>query len=523
MTMKLLLVKPSLDTYPHKPINLALLSAIAKRRGWETCLFDAGAADAGVMADPPEQAGRRVPPNGKPGNRGERLGSAVRALLREFPPDLVAMTVISDNRFTAAAITGAIRDADPTVPVLWGGVEPTISPERALREYKADLVCRGEGLGAFDDVLQACQENRDFRSIPNIWSRGDGGIVKNPVRPLVRDLDSLPFLDLGIYPAFSRQGRTPGENYRNADHMITWGCPNSCSYCINDFYHALYGPGYFIRQYSVGRIIDELQWLKEQFGITYLNFHDEDFLLKSEEYLELLSLAYRKQVDIPFSIMASPGSATERKAGLLKKMHCSTVAFGIETGDMAIRTGILRRNDSREDIIRSVTLFSRTGIRTSSFNMLALPFYSREAYEKTIELNRTAGVFAPYAGFFYPYEGTIARKIATEEGFFDPENPDTAVNSLARPALHFPCLSREELVGMREVFPLYCRLPEGFFRYIRRAEMPDRTGIRLRELLHRIAAEGYPAGPGSRETRRDETIYRHQLDAVQNEKNPELY
>ena len=511
MAMKLLLVKPTLGTYAHKPINLALLSAIAKRRGWETRLFDAGITDVSDQAGQPEQDGKRFPAEGLAGKRAERMRSAVREFLQEFSPDFVAMTVISDNRFTAAAITGTIRESDPRIPVLWGGVEPTINPQRALREYRADLVCRGEGIGAFDDVLRAYADNRDIRSIPNIWSWGEEGIIQNPVRPLEKDLDNLPFLDLGIYPEFSRQDRKHGEAYRNADHMITWGCPNSCSYCINDFYHALYGTGYFIRHYSAGRIIAELKWLKEQFGITFFNFHDEDFLLKNEEYLETLSSAYRQQVDLPFSIMASPGSVTERKAGLLKRMNCINVAFGVETGDMAIRTGILRRKDSREDIIRSVTLFNRAGIRTSSFNMLGLPFYSRECFEKTIELNRKAGVGAPYAGFFYPYEGTAVRKTSIEGGFFDPENPDTAVNVITKPALHFSAITREDLIGMRDVFSLYCRLPAGYYPYILRAEKQDRTGILLRDLLYRILCRmvsyrSYPLGkPGRRNDLSDST------------------
>jgi hypothetical protein len=52
--------------------------------------------------------------------------------------------------------------------------------------------------------------------------------------------------------------------------------------------------------------------------------------------------------------------------------------------------------------------------------MIALPYYSRDAYRKTVELNRAAEVDAPYASFFYPYEGTRMRDVAIMGGFFNP-------------------------------------------------------------------------------------------------------
>jgi biotin synthase-like enzyme len=287
--------------------------------------------------------------------------------------------------------------------------------------------------------------------------------------------------------------------------MITWGCPKSCSYCINAFYHTFYKGQSRIRHYSPERIIAELELLKNTYGITYFHFHDEDFLLKSDAYLDRLASLYSGRVRVPFSIMASPGSVTEGKVEILQEMKCSTVAFGIETGDQSIRSDILCRMDSPEDIHRAVALFNHAGIRTSSFNMLALPFYSREAYEKTIRLNRESGIVAAYASFFYPYEGTPARDIAVRHGFFDPEDPKTTINRINVPALCFPDISCKELIAMREVFPLYCHLTKEYFPYIRRSEINDRTGILLREELFMILGRtgipkkdrcegGYPAG-----------------------------
>jgi radical SAM superfamily enzyme YgiQ (UPF0313 family) len=337
-------------------------------------------------------------------------------------------------------------------------------------------------------LLRAYEDGAQLSAIPNLWRREADGIICDPVRPLKSNLDDLPFLDMELFPEFAKPRKILQGAVVGADHMITHGCPNSCSYCINAFYHSLYEKLYCVRQYSAERIVEELKWMKERFGIGFFNFHDEDFLLKDERYIQELADAYSRDVGLPFSIQASPRSITENKARLLKSMNCSNVTIGIETGDEGTRAGLLGRPDSRKDIVRCIGILKQNSIRTSSFNMLALPFYSRQVYEKTIEVNRTADVDTPSALFFYPYEGTRIREIAISHGFFNPENPETAVHRFQVPALRFPGLGADELVGMREVFSLYCQLPQEFAPFIHRAEKQDRKGRELRALLEQVNA-----------------------------------
>ena len=508
----LLLVRPARNSYPFRPLSLALLSAIAKRRGWRRRLLDAGLEEHPSAPRCHGNPDLAHPPGMLQGLQDRALMRVVSETIAEFSPDLVAITVLSDNRFTAAAITKAIKQSDPRIPVLWGGAEPTISPKRALLDYKADAVCRGEGSLAFDDVLKSYEDNGDISAIPNIWSLGENGIVHNPVRPLNNDLDSLPFLDMELFPEFqgTPEGRT--EGLVSADHMITHGCPSSCSYCINAFYHSLYRGQYRIRHYSPRRIVQELQWMKEQYGVRFFNFHDEDFLLKDVEYLRELCDMYSRDVGLPFSVMAAPRSVTEEKAALLKRMNCSGVAIGIETGESGHRKALLGRPDSPRDIIRSTAILKRNGIRISSFNMIALPYYSRDAYRKTVGLNRAAEVDAPYASFFYPYEGTRMRDIAIMGGFFDPSDSETAVHRLQVPALHFPDLRADDLKGMREVFHLWCGLPDEYAMYIRMAEKQDRTGQDLRGMLNHIHSARLHRGCSPSAMDRRDTDYLHQLD-----------
>lgn len=268
--------------------------------------------------------------------------------------------------------------------------------------------------------------------------------------------------------------------------MLNWGCPYHCTYCINHFYHELYDNKYIMRRYGIRRIIEELKYLKKKYSLEFIKFHDEDFLMRPLGNLQELSDAYREEIGIPFVIETNPKSVTEDKVRLLKNMNCVSASLAIETGDLHLRKDLLKRVDSEEDIVRAFSLFREAGIRTSSFNMLGIPFESRETYRRTVEINRKANVQYPNANFFYPFEGTELRDISIKEGFFDPEDQERIVYERNKPALRFANLSERELIEMQRAFVLYIKLPECYEPFIRRSETPDSLGNRLRKKLLEI-------------------------------------
>jgi len=201
------------------------------------------------------------------------------------------------------------------------------------------------------------------------------------------------------------------------------------------------------------------------------------------ENLRDLSDMYKREVNLPFAIETNPKSVTEEKVELLKNMNCASVSLGVETGDPALRKNLLNRVDTGADIVKAFSMLRRADIRTSSFNMLGLPFESRETYRKTVELNRKANPQYPHAGFFYPFEGTKLREVSIKEGFFDLEDKETNVNRYDKPALHFSSLSEKELIEMQKVFVLYIKLPECYEPFIRRSETPDTLGREVRKKL----------------------------------------
>lgn len=486
--MKVLFVWPNKESFNYKPITIPLLSAIAYKSGWERRLYDTTEIDFGVGDC--LNAGERVKnykafDHEKYGlvKRKIDLRLSVEKILGEYKPDLMAVSALSSELLIAVQICKIAKSVTPELPIIWGGKYATLNPEKTLKLFGADFVCVGEGLEAFPEFLNAFANGQDLHNIANIWARSSDKIVSNKMRPLKKDLDDLPYLDWDIFDKRFFYKPFDGNVYIGGDHMLNWGCPYHCSYCINHFYHGIYNNNYFMRRYTPRRIIDELKFLKHKYGIEFYKFHDEDFLMRPLESLRELSFLYKREVNLPFGIETNPKSITNEKIRLLKEMNCVSVGAAIETGNINLRKNLLKRADSEDDVINAFRILNEAGILNSSFSMFGIPFETRQTYEETVELNRKANAQYTKIGFFYPFEGTQLREISIKEGFFNPENEEGRFMDLYKPYLRFNYLSEEELMQMYNVFALYVKLPKYYWPYIRRSEKYDDLGKKIRKKI----------------------------------------
>ena len=362
-----------------------------------------------------------------------------------------------------------------------------MATERILSDKNIDYVCVGEGIEFIVEFANCLADGRDPRNLKNLAYRDENDHVhRNELRPFFQNLDSLPFFDWTIFDQRHFLKPYDGKVYVGGDHMIQWGCPNSCTYCINHAYRKLYGlkAGKFLRRYGVDRIIKELQYLVAKWGVTFFKFHDEDFCLKPMPYFQELAEKYQSLISVPFTIMANARNLTKEKINLLKKMNCASVSIGIETGNAVLRKEILRRQETKEEIIRAVRMLNDSGIRTSSFNMLGIPFETRATVMETIELNKESRVQYPNTVFFYPLENTQLREVAIEQGFFASDSK--AVFDDIQPSLRLPGISAEELMALRERFVLYVKMPQEFYKFIERSEEKGNIGKKLTDELYKI-------------------------------------
>ena len=490
--MRILFIRPNKDTLGYKPIGISLLSALSKREGHEVRLFDTTFFDFGFeeLSDQGSKINKFKQVDFSQYNMVKvsvDLEQELFAVLQEYQPDLCAFSVLSDEVYIARDISVGIKRWNPDLPVIWGGIYPTVDPEEAISTLGVDYICVGEGIEAFPEFVHALDKKEDATQIKNIYAKmkinGDEVVFRNECRPLFETLDELPYLDWDIFDRRHFYKPYDGRIVVSGDYMSNWGCPYKCTYCINNYLNQHTGKR-VIRRFSPERAVAELKYLKEKYGLNFFRFCDEDFMMRPMEHLTRLAELYVRDVALPFVIEGNSKSTTAEKVRILKEMGIASVSLAIETGNEYIRKEILGRADTLEDVVAAFDLFNAEGVRTSAFNMLGLPFEDRKAIFDTIEINRRARPTIADCGFFFPFVATELYDVSIKNGFYNKEEVPIYRNDY--PALDQPTLRREELMGLQKCFSLYVKFPQSYYPLIERAEKNDEAAQEIFMILSSI-------------------------------------
>jgi len=401
--------------------------------------------------------------------------------IKAYKPNLIAVTIpTAYNYLLAMKLIESISDYKGFLTV--GGKCVTVNPEKFIKNKKIDIVCIGEGETPFLELCMSLEEGRPYDKIKNLWVKKDGSIVKNKLGPL-EDVDKLPIPNWDLFDKRHFYKPFCGKVYRYGHVELSRGCPHQCSYCINESLQNLYkGNGRYFRKKSILRALEEIKYLKDKHNLEIIKFWDEEFLLFTDKELEEFASEYKK-LNLPFLITARLDSVTENKARLLKKMGCVNVSAGIESGNEYVREDILNRKMSNEEIKNGISILNKYNIRTSTLNMIGVPFETRKNVFETIELNRISEAQNSSIMILQPWEGTKIRDMAVKEGFM---KSDCGNYLYTDTYLDMPRLSRQQIIGLAKTFSLYRKVPKILYPLVKLCEKEGKWRSRLFKFLHKL-------------------------------------
>jgi len=461
--MNVFLIYPNVNEQRQVQMGLASISAVLKQIGHKVELFDT----TFIIKEPFED-----------------ILSKFKQKIDDFKPDILLVGARSLEFDFAIKL---LKEAKSNLPVIIGGQHPTVSPEDVIKNEIVDYICIGEGEEAIVELLEKIEKNEDTTSIKNIWAKKNDKIFRNPVRPLMKDLDKLPFPDWNIFD--SRHISTLGK------FETSRGCPYSCTYCINDYMQSLYGGvGGYHREKSVRRSIEEIEeFLKKFSQVNYIFLIDETFTLKAErvrEFCKMYKEIIKDKFNVPFGCMTRPEALSEEKVQYLKEAGCVEIAMGIETGNEKYRKEILDRQMPQESIVKAFLMAKGAGIKTYSFNMVGLPNETRGDIFSTIELNRRGKVDEVQCTAFYPFKGTRLRDMCEEQNFLD-DSENEVVSYYEMPTIKNPNMSRSEMYGLFRTFIIYCKSPKIFWPFIRTLEYNNFISINISRIVNTFIKQGF--------------------------------
>ncbi|MBN1105170.1 MAG: B12-binding domain-containing radical SAM protein [Deltaproteobacteria bacterium] len=378
--MKIAFVLRNIDV--AEPLGLMILSSILKRHGHDVRAFVASEADWLQQ-------------------------------IRRYQPGLTAYSVISGNQDDYLRLNDMVKKTLETVS-LFGGPHTTFFPE-TVHERNVDAICIGEGEGAILDLADALENGSDITGIRNLWIKTQGGVVRNDVRPLVRNLDEIAYPDREILYDKDRYLR----NNKIRRFLSNRGCPFGCTYCFNRAFREIYRRDRMIRWRSVENVVSEIREVKARYPMELVRFIDDIFILPPADWLEEFARLYRKEVRLPFVCNLQVRMVKREKVRILKEAGCCAVYMAIEAGNDRIRNELLERKMTKEEIIKAFDLVHSHGISIGAENILGLPGGSLAADWETVELNTRCRVDNPISTLFQPYPKTKLGEYALAKGLFD--------------------------------------------------------------------------------------------------------
>ncbi|MBI4244229.1 MAG: radical SAM protein [Planctomycetes bacterium] len=350
-------------------ISIEILSATLKRHKHKTCLV----FDRALFND---KQYFPVKPLSKIFNQDKKMIKEIIAI----DPDIVAFSVFTDIFQWTLRIASCIKKSiNPHI--IFGGIHPTCVPDLVISYPQVDSLCIGEGDDSLVELADSIDNGEIDYSIKNLWFRKDGQIIKNPPRPLIEDLDTTPMPDKELFEPY----------WDIKDYYLTVtnkGCISKCTFCSQGF---LYGwekenkLGKFIREKSVDYVLEEFKWARKKYNIRYIDIKN-NILSASRRWTEDFLARFPGEIGIPFRIMGHPILLNEEYCKGLKEAGCHHVQVGVETIDPKIRSDILDRRETNEQILEAINNLEKVGINYSLDFIFGLPGQNSEDITRELKI-----------------------------------------------------------------------------------------------------------------------------------------
>ncbi len=294
--------------------------------------------------------------------------SALLARVREFQPHVVGFSVITPNYPVARAQIRQLKQEQPSLPLIAGGIHASLFPEDLL-EDGIDVVVLGEGETVIGELVAGFEERRPPTALKGVVFRDRSGqVVRTPGWSQIAELDELPIVDRSLYNL---------SRYSHHSMLASRGCPFHCAFCCN-YTGTVRNDGVAVRWHE--RVLDEMVHLREQFGAREIFFADDIFLLRKQDILQFCRAFAERQVGVRWIGQLRADRMDPHVAEAMVAAQCQRIYFGVESGsDNILRNA--KKGMVKDQIRRGIRAAMAAGLRAKTGWIYGLPGTLEEQYE----------------------------------------------------------------------------------------------------------------------------------------------
>jgi len=398
---------------PFIPLGIGYLAAVLEKAGYTVDVIDCQA-----LKFTPEQ---------------------FRTELSKRNPDVVGVTATTLTYKSAAEMAKIAKEINPKCTTMIGGSHVSFWDENALKEYpQFDIIVRKEGEITIVELMQRIEAGKPYYDVVGTTCRKGSEIVKNPDRPYIQDLDSLPFPAHHLFPLehLNKYGIVVFPVYTSR------GCTYWCNFCSAV---RMFGRGYRMR--SPKSVVDELEFLVKNFHAQQFSFLDDAFSVNQDRVKEICLEIQKRNLKIKWDCETRVDMVTRELLQLMKDSGCIAVWLGIEAGSQMVLDA-MGKGYTLQTIKKTFKTVEEVGLMTVASVVLGFPEETPETVRETTKFVQE--VNPDDVGYYIatPYPGTPMRELVIKNGWLkitDFDRYDTAT-----PIFETPLISAKQLKEMRE-------------------------------------------------------------------------
>ncbi len=394
---------------------------------------------------------------------------------RDF--DLVVVHTSAPSFASDIKAIEAMKAVNPGLKAGLIGAKVAVDPAGSLSASKAvDFVAGNE----FDFTIKEVAEGGAWERILGLSYRNPAGrIVHNEARPVLENMDALPF----VTPVYKRDLKIESyfSGYLKHPYMSLYtgrGCKSRCTFCL---WPQTVG-GHRYRTRSIGHVMEEMAWAQKAFPQVKEFFFDDDTFTDNLPRAEAIAREMGK-LGVTWSCNAKANVPRETLK-VLRDNGLRLLLVGYETGNQQILYNI--KKGMRVEFARRFTKdCHELGITIHGTFILGLPGETKETIEQTIRFATEINPHTIQVSLAAPYPGTYLHRQALENGWLDNANAELVdAHGVQIAPLHYPHLSHSEIFDSVETF--YKRF------YFRSGKIASIVGemVRSPQMMKRRLREG---------------------------------